>query len=149
MFCLTKMMETLRFTGKQNQLFSKGQTVIDFCYIHVAGGLVHGNKARRITPSQSNLWLLRDWAIIAFKIAQIQLLFSYVSNNIIYFHLLCLVMLIASSSYCCCWLSFQEGGSINKSLHTLGKVISLLSDRETEKSKKKMYIPYRDSTLTW
>ncbi|KAL9988342.1 hypothetical protein ACROYT_G002777 [Oculina patagonica] len=45
-------------------------------------------------------------------------------------------------------LRLKEGGSINKSLHTLGKVISLLSDRETH-HKKKMYIPYRDSTLTW
>ncbi|XP_068734565.1 kinesin-like protein KIF14 isoform X1 [Montipora capricornis] len=45
-------------------------------------------------------------------------------------------------------LRLKEGGSINKSLHTLGKVISLLSDRETS-AKKKMYIPYRDSTLTW
>ncbi|RMX47546.1 hypothetical protein pdam_00019081 [Pocillopora damicornis] len=45
-------------------------------------------------------------------------------------------------------LRLKEGGSINKSLHTLGKVISLLSDREAQ-SKKKMYIPYRDSTLTW
>ncbi|KAM7447173.1 the TRAFAC class myosin-kinesin ATPase superfamily [Porites harrisoni] len=45
-------------------------------------------------------------------------------------------------------LRLKEGGSINKSLHTLGKVISLLSDRETH-TKKKLYIPYRDSTLTW
>lgn len=45
-------------------------------------------------------------------------------------------------------LRLKEGGSINKSLHTLGKVISLLSDRESS-GKKKMYIPYRDSTLTW
>ncbi|EDO29392.1 predicted protein, partial [Nematostella vectensis] len=45
-------------------------------------------------------------------------------------------------------LNDEEGGSINKSLHTLGKVISLLSDKELNK-KKKLYIPYRDSILTW
>ncbi|XP_046376200.2 kinesin-like protein KIF14 [Haliotis rufescens] len=41
----------------------------------------------------------------------------------------------------------REGANINKSLMTLGKVISLLSDQST--SKKKRYIPYRDSVLTW
>jgi len=42
----------------------------------------------------------------------------------------------------------REGASINRSLHTLGKVISLLSEKSTGK-RKKVYIPYRDSTLTW
>ena len=42
----------------------------------------------------------------------------------------------------------QEGANINRSLHTLGKVISLLSERSTGK-RKKVYIPYRDSSLTW
>eukprot|EP00055_Hartaetosiga_balthica_P004371 m.11337 g.11337 ORF g.11337 m.11337 type:complete len:1428 (+) comp3821_c0_seq1:81-4364(+) len=41
----------------------------------------------------------------------------------------------------------REGSAINKSLHTLGKVISLLADRST--SKKNVFIPYRDSVLTW
>ncbi|ELU15797.1 hypothetical protein CAPTEDRAFT_82852, partial [Capitella teleta] len=44
----------------------------------------------------------------------------------------------------------REGASINKSLHTLGKVISLLSERSTTvPKKKKLFIPYRDSVLTW
>jgi hypothetical protein len=43
----------------------------------------------------------------------------------------------------------QEGGSINKSLHTLGKVISVLSTQEKAGKKKKVHIPYRDSVLTW
>lgn len=43
---------------------------------------------------------------------------------------------------------YQEGASINRSLHTLGKVISLLSDQSTGR-REKVYIPYRDSTLTW
>ena len=42
----------------------------------------------------------------------------------------------------------QEGASINRSLHSLGKVISLLSERSTGR-RDKVYIPYRDSTLTW
>ncbi|XP_065829379.1 kinesin-like protein KIF14 [Oscarella lobularis] len=42
----------------------------------------------------------------------------------------------------------REGASINRSLHTLGKVISLLSERSTGK-KRKVFIPYRDSSLTW
>ncbi|XP_051281336.1 kinesin-like protein KIF1B isoform X10 [Dicentrarchus labrax] len=48
----------------------------------------------------------------------------------------------------------KEGANINKSLTTLGKVISALAevDNSTSKSKKKKktdFIPYRDSVLTW
>ncbi|XP_062973508.1 kinesin-like protein KIF14 [Elgaria multicarinata webbii] len=41
----------------------------------------------------------------------------------------------------------KEGASINKSLLTLGKVISALS--EQNQSRKKVFVPYRDSLLTW
>ena len=41
----------------------------------------------------------------------------------------------------------KETGNINKSLFTLGKVISMLSGGDVEKLKGK-YIPYRDSKLT-
>ena len=45
---------------------------------------------------------------------------------------------------------FQEGASINKSLHTLGKVVSQLSELSSNlNKKKKVFIPYRDSVLTW
>ena len=37
----------------------------------------------------------------------------------------------------------KETGNINKSLFTLGKVISSLTDKNKEK-----FIPYRDSKLT-
>ncbi|XP_055515623.1 kinesin-like protein KIF1B isoform X3 [Leucoraja erinacea] len=48
----------------------------------------------------------------------------------------------------------KEGANINKSLTTLGKVISALAevDNAPSKSKKKKktdFIPYRDSVLTW
>ncbi|RXM28338.1 Kinesin-like protein KIF14 [Acipenser ruthenus] len=42
----------------------------------------------------------------------------------------------------------KEGVSINKSLLTLGKVISALSEH-TSQNKKKVFIPYRESVLTW
>eukprot|EP00062_Callorhinchus_milii_P003480 gi/632940791/ref/XP_007885506.1/ PREDICTED: kinesin-like protein KIF14 isoform X2 [Callorhinchus milii] len=41
----------------------------------------------------------------------------------------------------------KEGVSINKSLFTLGKVICALS--EQSQSKKKIFVPYRESVLTW
>ncbi|XP_070602494.1 kinesin-like protein KIF14 isoform X2 [Erythrolamprus reginae] len=41
----------------------------------------------------------------------------------------------------------KEGASINKSLLTLGKVISALS--EQNQSRRKLFVPYRDSVLTW
>ncbi|CAD5122012.1 DgyrCDS10466 [Dimorphilus gyrociliatus] len=42
----------------------------------------------------------------------------------------------------------KEGGSINRSLTTLGNVISALADL-SEKSKRNAFIPYRDSVLSW
>ncbi|XP_023160522.1 kinesin-like protein unc-104 isoform X4 [Drosophila hydei] len=46
----------------------------------------------------------------------------------------------------------KEGANINKSLTTLGKVISALAEVSVSKkknSKKADFIPYRDSALTW
>lgn len=48
----------------------------------------------------------------------------------------------------------KEGAHINKSLVSLGSVISTLAEQATFSSqknntKKKIYIPYRDSILTW
>ncbi|XP_047296222.1 kinesin-like protein KIF16B isoform X13 [Homo sapiens] len=48
----------------------------------------------------------------------------------------------------------KEGGNINKSLVTLGNVISALADlsqdaANTLAKKKQVFVPYRDSVLTW
>ncbi|TKS85385.1 Kinesin-like protein KIF16B [Collichthys lucidus] len=47
----------------------------------------------------------------------------------------------------------KEGANINKSLVTLGSVISALADLsvggQLTKKKKQIFIPYRDSVLTW
>uniref|UniRef100_A0A673LDW2 Kinesin-like protein KIF1C n=1 Tax=Sinocyclocheilus rhinocerous TaxID=307959 RepID=A0A673LDW2_9TELE len=42
-----------------------------------------------------------------------------------------------------------EGANINKSLTTLGKVISALADMHGTKKRRSDFIPYRDSVLTW
>ncbi|XP_037835818.1 kinesin-like protein KIF13B isoform X2 [Kryptolebias marmoratus] len=42
----------------------------------------------------------------------------------------------------------KEGSNINKSLTTLGLVISALAEQGTAKNKTK-FVPYRDSVLTW
>ncbi|XP_022106893.1 kinesin-like protein KIF13A isoform X4 [Acanthaster planci] len=45
----------------------------------------------------------------------------------------------------------REGGNINKSLTTLGLVISALADQSvpSKGKKKNTFVPYRDSVLTW
>uniref|UniRef100_A0A4W4GFP1 Kinesin-like protein KIF16B n=1 Tax=Electrophorus electricus TaxID=8005 RepID=A0A4W4GFP1_ELEEL len=48
----------------------------------------------------------------------------------------------------------KEGGNINKSLVTLGNVISALADMSpdggsSQVKKKQVFVPYRDSVLTW
>uniref|UniRef100_A0A8C9VBK7 Kinesin family member 1C n=1 Tax=Scleropages formosus TaxID=113540 RepID=A0A8C9VBK7_SCLFO len=46
-------------------------------------------------------------------------------------------------------MRLKEGANINKSLTTLGKVISTLAEMQNSKKKKSDFIPYRDSVLTW
>ena len=66
----------------------------------------------------------------------------------------------ATSSHCSLlWLRriqgtrLREGANINKSLTTLGKVISALAQASNDpvkgKKKKDDFVPYRDSVLTW
>ncbi|XP_044181974.1 LOW QUALITY PROTEIN: kinesin-like protein KIF13B [Acropora millepora] len=43
----------------------------------------------------------------------------------------------------------KEGSNINRSLVTLGQVISSLADQSGGKSRKALHVPYRDSVLTW
>eukprot|EP00057_Strongylocentrotus_purpuratus_P008261 XP_011662735.1 PREDICTED: kinesin-like protein KIF13A isoform X3 [Strongylocentrotus purpuratus] len=43
----------------------------------------------------------------------------------------------------------REGSNINKSLTTLGLVISHLADQSSGKKKNNNFVPYRDSVLTW
>ncbi|XP_056156511.1 kinesin-like protein KIF1C isoform X2 [Lampris incognitus] len=43
----------------------------------------------------------------------------------------------------------KEGANINRSLTTLGKVISALADMQSSKKRRSDFIPYRDSVLTW
>lgn len=44
----------------------------------------------------------------------------------------------------------KEGAHINKSLVTLGSVISALSELSSpDSARKSSFIPYRDSVLTW
>uniref|UniRef100_A0A672MNS0 plus-end-directed kinesin ATPase n=1 Tax=Sinocyclocheilus grahami TaxID=75366 RepID=A0A672MNS0_SINGR len=43
----------------------------------------------------------------------------------------------------------KEGANINKSLTTLGKVISALAEVNKKKKKVESFVPYRDSVLTW
>ncbi|KAG7248992.1 hypothetical protein CRUP_018560, partial [Coryphaenoides rupestris] len=52
-------------------------------------------------------------------------------------------------------LRLKEGGNINKSLVTLGNVISALADQSqdsvvnTNLKRRPGFVPYRDSVLTW
>ena len=43
----------------------------------------------------------------------------------------------------------KEGSNINKSLTTLGLVISKLADQTGGRGKGDKFVPYRDSVLTW
>ncbi|XP_044273043.1 kinesin-like protein KIF1C isoform X2 [Varanus komodoensis] len=43
----------------------------------------------------------------------------------------------------------KEGANINKSLTTLGKVISALAEMQNNKKRRSEFVPYRDSVLTW
>lgn len=64
-----------------------------------------------------------------------------ITINLLHIHVKLMSMLSA----------LQEGVSINRSLHMLGKVISMLSEHSSLPAikRKKLFVPYRDSVLTW
>ncbi|KAF9908105.1 kinesin-like protein Klp8 [Linnemannia zychae] len=119
-----------------------------------------GNKARTVAATNMNETSSRSHAVFTVLLTQRRhdLLTKLETEKV---SRICLVDLAGSeraNSTGATGARLKEGANINKSLTTLGKVISALADASSQstitlkKSLKKpaeTFIPYRDSVLTW
>uniref|UniRef100_A0A8C6TS66 plus-end-directed kinesin ATPase n=1 Tax=Neogobius melanostomus TaxID=47308 RepID=A0A8C6TS66_9GOBI len=112
-----------------------------------------GNKARTVAATNMNETSSRSHAV--FNIIFTQRRHDADTENVSKISLVDLAGSERADSTGAKGTRLKEGANINKSLTTLGKVISALAevDSGTNKNKKKKkvesFIPYRDSVLTW
>ncbi|XP_063307758.1 kinesin-like protein KIF13A [Pelobates fuscus] len=109
-----------------------------------------GNKSRTVAATNMNEESSRSHAV--FNIIVTQTLFDHQSGNsgerVSKVSLVDLAGSERVSKTGAAGERLKEGSNINKSLTTLGLVISSLADQAAGKGKNK-FVPYRDSVLTW
>ncbi|XP_069469694.1 kinesin-like protein KIF13A isoform X1 [Ambystoma mexicanum] len=109
-----------------------------------------GNKSRTVAATNMNEESSRSHAV--FSIIVTQTLFDHQSGNsgekVSKVSLVDLAGSERVSKTGAAGERLKEGSNINKSLTTLGLVISSLADQCAGKGKNK-FVPYRDSVLTW
>ncbi|XP_073978084.1 kinesin family member unc-104 isoform X4 [Rhodnius prolixus] len=110
-----------------------------------------GNKARTVAATNMNETSSRSHAVftIFFTQQRYDNLTSLSTEKVSKISLVDLAGSERADSTGAKGTRLKEGANINKSLTTLGKVISALAEIATKKKKKENFIPYRDSVLTW
>ncbi|XP_069039783.1 kinesin-like protein KIF1B isoform X16 [Lepisosteus oculatus] len=125
-------------------------------YTDIADLMDAGNKARTVAATNMNETSSRSHAVftIVFTQRKLDSETNLSTEKVSKISLVDLAGSERADSTGAKGTRLKEGANINKSLTTLGKVISALAevDNCTSKSKKKKktdFIPYRDSVLTW
>ncbi|XP_018372672.1 PREDICTED: kinesin-like protein unc-104 isoform X10 [Trachymyrmex cornetzi] len=111
-----------------------------------------GNKARTVAATNMNETSSRSHAVftIFFTQQQQDSITGLMTEKVSKISLVDLAGSERADSTGAKGTRLKEGANINKSLTTLGKVISALAEiAATKKKKKADFIPYRDSVLTW
>ncbi|XP_058457907.1 kinesin-like protein unc-104 isoform X3 [Malaya genurostris] len=112
-----------------------------------------GNKARTVAATNMNETSSRSHAVftIFFTQRRVDKMTSLETEKVSKISLVDLAGSERADSTGAKGTRLKEGANINKSLTTLGKVISALAEMasKSKKSKKADFIPYRDSVLTW
>ncbi|XP_065092876.1 kinesin-like protein unc-104 isoform X8 [Ochlerotatus camptorhynchus] len=112
-----------------------------------------GNKARTVAATNMNETSSRSHAVFTIFFTQRRLdkMTSLETEKVSKISLVDLAGSERADSTGAKGTRLKEGANINKSLTTLGKVISALAEMasKSKKSKKADFIPYRDSVLTW
>ncbi|XP_029554989.1 uncharacterized protein LOC115153551 isoform X6 [Salmo trutta] len=115
--------------------------------------LLHAGKAKRTTSSTGmNDVSSRSHAIFTINFTQARFDAELPCEMVSKIHLVDLAGSERADATCATGARLKEGANINKSLVTLGIVISALGDgggSHKGKRKKPLFIPYRDSVLTW
>ncbi|KMY94347.1 kinesin-like protein unc-104 isoform X12 [Drosophila simulans] len=113
-----------------------------------------GNKARTVAATNMNETSSRSHAVftIFFTQRRHDLMTNLTTEKVSKISLVDLAGSERADSTGAKGTRLKEGANINKSLTTLGKVISALAEVSASKkknAKKADFIPYRDSALTW
>uniref|UniRef100_A0A8C1APJ2 Kinesin motor domain-containing protein n=1 Tax=Cyprinus carpio carpio TaxID=630221 RepID=A0A8C1APJ2_CYPCA len=110
-----------------------------------------GNKARTVAATNMNETSSRSHAVftIVFTQRRRDQLTSLNTEKVSKVSLVDLAGSERADSSGAKGVRLKEGANINKSLTTLGKVISALAEMQNSKRRKSEFIPYRDSVLTW
>ncbi|BFZ60896.1 hypothetical protein YB2330_001948 [Saitoella coloradoensis] len=118
-------------------------------YASVAALMDAGNKARTVGATMMNESSSRSHAVFCITLTQVQM--DGVGEKVSRISLVDLAGSERVKSTEATGLRLKEGRGINRSLSTLGRVISALADRDKSmtSSSSTPVIPYRDSVLTW
>lgn len=111
--------------------------------------MMKGNAERTTASTNMNDTSSRSHAIFTITFVQAGFLNDMPSETVSKIHLVDLAGSERANSTGATGQRLKEGAHINKSLVTLGSVISSLAEMANPNGSKKFYIPYRDSTLTW
>lgn len=112
-----------------------------------------GNNNRTTASTNMNDTSSRSHAIFTINFTQAKFYTDMPSETVSKMHLVDLAGSERANSTGATGQRLKEGANINKSLVTLGTVISALAEASTNEHNtprsKKLFIPYRDSVLTW
>ncbi|MEE6485173.1 hypothetical protein FKM82_014192 [Ascaphus truei] len=125
-------------------------------YTDIADLMDAGNKARTVAATNMNETSSRSHAVftIVFTQKKLDVDTNLSTEKVSKISLVDLAGSERADSTGAKGTRLKEGANINKSLTTLGKVISALAEvdncpSKSKKKKKTDFIPYRDSVLTW
>lgn len=111
--------------------------------------MTRGNMERTTASTNMNDTSSRSHAIFTITFVQAGFCDGLPSETVSKIHLVDLAGSERANATGATGQRLKEGAHINKSLVTLGSVISSLAEMANPNGSKKFYIPYRDSTLTW
>ena len=121
-------------------------------YADVSQIMDDGNKTRTVAATNMNATSSRSHAVFSLIFSQ-KTPGNKSSNKVSKISLVDLAGSERANSTGASGTRLKEGANINKSLTTLGKVISALAEKGggeiDSKKRKKEFVPYRDSVLTW
>uniref|UniRef100_A0A1I7SLJ5 Kinesin motor domain-containing protein n=1 Tax=Bursaphelenchus xylophilus TaxID=6326 RepID=A0A1I7SLJ5_BURXY len=131
-----------------------GPTVDGLCVLAVGSFeqitrlMDEGNKCRTVAATNMNAESSRSHAVFTLQITQTitDVTNSFHGEKVSKISLVDLAGSERAQKTGAMGKRLEEGGNINKSLTTLGMVISALAEKNTQ---KKAFVPYRDSVLTW
>lgn len=118
-------------------------------YEEIRACMMQGNIERTTASTNMNDTSSRSHAIFTITFIQAGFLNGLPSETVSKIHLVDLAGSERANATGATGQRLKEGAHINKSLVTLGSVISSLAELSNPNGSKKFYVPYRDSTLTW